>query len=135
MGRPEHPHVVVVNDNPDFLELMGDLLHDERYPVTLIDGDRENAVELVEAAQPDALIIDLRLGRETLHGWEVLRQLRNHKQLSQLPTIVCSGDVQAINRLSDEIRSMERVAVLRKPFNIDELFALLDAILSEEPPG
>jgi CheY-like chemotaxis protein len=39
--------VVVVNDSPEFLELMADLLHDERYPVTVIDGDRGNAVELI----------------------------------------------------------------------------------------
>jgi CheY-like chemotaxis protein len=135
MVRPERPHVVVVNDNPDFLDLMGDLLHDERYPVTLIDGDRDNAVELVEAAVPDALIIDLRLGRDTLHGWEVLREVRTNQQLARLPTIVCSGDLQALDRLSDEIRTMDRVAVLRKPFQIEDLFALLDALLEGEPPG
>lgn len=135
MARVERPHVVVVNDNPDFLDLMADLLHDEHYPATVIDGDRDNAVELIEAAVPDALIIDLRLGKDTLHGWDVLREVRSHKELSHLPTIVCSGDLEAMERLSDEIRTMDRVAVLRKPFQIEDLFALLDALLQDQPPG
>lgn len=129
----ENPRVVVVNDNSEFLEVMADLLHDERYPVTLIDGDRENAVELIRAAIPQTLIIDLRLGSDELHGWDVLQQVRRDPQLSELPTIICTGDTQGLIGLGDEIANMRRVATLRKPFSADELFATLDALLEKEP--
>jgi CheY-like chemotaxis protein len=116
MTRPTQPRVVVINDNPDFLDLMGDLLHDERYPVTLIDGDRPNTLELIEAALPQALIIDLRLGSDELHGWDVLKQVRSHATLSRLPTIVCSADIDALATVERESRDHGRTAVLRKPF-------------------
>jgi CheY-like chemotaxis protein len=125
----EKPRITVVNDSPEFLELMADLLHDERYPVTLIDGDRENAVELIEAALPQALIIDLRLGSEQLHGWEVLTAVRRHPDLSELPILICTGDLAGLEGLADDLAGMRRVATITKPFSADELFSSLDALL------
>jgi CheY-like chemotaxis protein len=129
----EHTNIVVVNDSPEFLEVMADVLHDHRYAATVIDGDRDNAVELVRAAEPDGLIIDLRLGREELHGWEVLQQIRRDPQLNELPTIICSGDIEALKGLRDDVAGMRRVTVLKKPFSVDELMATLRQVLELEP--
>ena len=129
----EHTHIVVVNDNPDFLEAMADLLHDHRYAATVVDGDRDNAVELVRAAEPDGLIIDLRLGRDELHGWDVLRQIRSDPDLSELPTVICSGDVEALDSVVEAVAGMRRVATIKKPFSIDEMMATLEHVLEREP--
>jgi CheY-like chemotaxis protein len=129
----EHRHIVVVNDNPDFLMLMAELLQSENYAATVIDGDRDNAVDLVRAAEPDGLIIDLRDGDGKLHGWDVIQEIRRDPELGDLPTLICSGDTRALARLADEVLSMRRVALIAKPFNIDELFAKLDALLEREP--
>jgi CheY-like chemotaxis protein len=125
--------VTVVNDNPEFLTLMGDLLKEERYAVTLVDGDRDDAVSLIEASQPQALIIDLRLGRAELHGWEVLRELRSDPALSELPTLICTGDLRGLEVVADQLAGMRRVSTLKKPFDIEELFTKLDALLEREP--
>src|SRR5918992_6206857 len=130
---PERTHVVVVNDSPEFLDLMADLLSDRRYPVTVIDGDRDNAADLVRAAVPAALIIDLRQGRDELHGWNVLQEVRRDPELSELPTLICSGDIQALAAIGDEVAGMRRVAMLAKPFGIEELFERLEALLEREP--
>ncbi len=130
---PEHTHIVVVNDNQEFLEVMAELLHDERYAATVIDGDRDNAVDLVRAAEPDGLIIDLRLGRDELHGWDVLQEVRRDPELSELPTLICSGDVQALDQLVDDMAGMRRVATIEKPFSIDQLLSKLDELLEREP--
>jgi CheY-like chemotaxis protein len=129
----QKPRITVVNDSPEFLELMADLLHDERYPVTLVDGDRENAVELIVAALPQALIIDLRLGSDELHGWDVLTAVRRHPDLSELPTLVCTGDLKGLERLAGDLAGMRRVATITKPFSVDELFSSLDALMQMEP--
>ena len=131
---PEQPQrVTVVNDNPEFLKLMGDLLHEERYMVTLVDGDREDAVALIAASRPQALIIDLRLGRNELHGWEVLQALRSDPELSELPTLICTGDIRGLEQVAERMAGMRRVSTLTKPFAIDELFSKLDALLEREP--
>jgi len=129
----EHRHIVVVNDNPEFLELMAELLHSENYAATVIDGDRDNAVDLVRAAEPDCLIIDLRGGGGELHGWDVIQEIRRDPKLSELPTLICSGDTRALAQLAEDLVDKPRVSVIEKPFNIDELFAKLDALLEREP--
>jgi CheY-like chemotaxis protein len=130
---PERTHIVVVNDNPEFLELMSDVLRDGRFPTTVIDGDRDDAVDAIRAAKPQLLIIDLRLGRDELHGWEVIQQVRSDSELSDLPTLICTGDREALGLLEDDLADMRRVATLLKPFSIDELMAELQALLTREP--
>jgi CheY-like chemotaxis protein len=129
----EHTHIVVVNDSPEFLEVMADVLHDHRYAVTVIDGDRDDALELVQAAEPDGLIIDLRLGRDELHGWDVLQELRRDPQLRELPTVICSGDLEALASIEETARDMRRVATLKKPFAVAEMLSTLELVLAREP--
>jgi DNA-binding response OmpR family regulator len=124
----EMQRVTVVNDSPEFLELMADVLHDASYPATVIDGDRDNALALIEAAEPEILIIDLRLGSEGLHGLDIVRWARQHPQLSQVPTIVCSADRYGVEQVRDELDAMSGVTVLMKPFSVDELYAALRAL-------
>jgi CheY-like chemotaxis protein len=133
MSAPERTHVVVVNDSPEFLEMMAEVLADEHYPVTVIDGDRKEATDLIRAAVPDALIIDLRLGQRELHGWDVLQEVRRDPKLRELPTLVCTGDLRALGQLEDQLTAMRRVDTLRKPFEIDELYAKLARLVELEP--
>jgi CheY-like chemotaxis protein len=130
---PEQTHVVVVNDNPEFLELMADVLHDERYPTTVIDGDRDNAVDLIRAAMPQVMIIDLRLGSAELHGWDVFKEIRSDPALRELPTLICTGDLEALSRLADDLGGMRRVDTLTKPFSVEELMSKLRALMAREP--
>jgi CheY-like chemotaxis protein len=129
----DHTHIVVVNDSPEFLDVMADLLHDHRYAATVIDGDREDAVELVRAAEPDGLIIDLRLGRDELHGWDVLQEIRRDPQLSELPTVICSGDLEGLAGLEEKLAGFRRVATIRKPFAVAEMLSTLEDVLEREP--
>jgi CheY-like chemotaxis protein len=130
---PERTHVVVVNYNPEFLDLMADVLHDERYPTTVIDGDRDDAVDLIRAAVPQVLIIDLRLGKDELHGWEVLQEVRADPDLRDVPALICTGDTVGLAALQEAMASMRRVDCLVKPFSIDELFTKLQGLLAREP--
>jgi CheY-like chemotaxis protein len=130
---PERTHVVVVNDNPEFLDLMADVLHDERYPATVIDGDREDAVELIRAAVPQVLIIDLRLGKDELHGWDVVKEVRRDPELRDVPALICTGDKIALAALDEQLVGMRRVATLLKPFSIDELMSKLQTLMAREP--
>jgi CheY-like chemotaxis protein len=133
MQSEQPQRVTVVNDNLEFLKLMGDLLHEGRYVVTLVDGDLDDAVDLIRASKPQALIIDLRLGRAELHGWDVLRSLRSDPDLSELPTLICTGDLHGLEQVADQLGGMRRVSTLKKPFDIDELFSKLGELLEREP--
>ncbi len=123
--------VTVVNDNPEFLELIHEILEDDRFDTTTIDGDREDALDAVRASRPDVLMIDLRLGSDKLHGWDIAQKVRAEPDFHGLPVLVCSADLQALAEISDELDDTRHVAKLSKPFGIDDLTIAIDRLLAE----
>jgi len=127
--------VTVVNDNPDFLELVHDILEDDRFDATTIDGDRGDALEAIRASRPDILMIDLRMGSDELHGWDIAQQVRHEPEFDGLPVLVCSADLMALERLEGDLEVMRHVGTLVKPFGVDELTAALDRLLAGADPA
>ena len=123
--------VTVINDNPIFLELVAEILADERHQTTLIDGDRADALQRVKDSRPDLLMIDLRMGTHRLHGWAIAQEVRRDPQLDRLPVLVCSADIDALHEIAVDLENTQRVRALQKPFGIDELYEAIDALLTE----
>jgi CheY-like chemotaxis protein len=125
------PRITVVNDNPEFLELLRDILKDEHYAATAIDGDLADALDRVIASRPDLLILDLRMGSDELHGWDIAQQLRREPSLEGLPLLICSADVLTLQALANDLNETKRIRTLPKPFAIAELTAAIDGLLAE----
>lgn len=125
---PELKRVTVVNDSPEFLQLMQDLLQDADYPATLIDGERENAFELIEASEPEILIVDLRLGANDKRGLEILGLVREDDTLRNVPTVICTADRWGMEAVEEAIAAFPHVAVLTKPFAIADLYRVLEEL-------
>lgn len=122
--------ITVVNDNPEFLELMRNILEDDRYQATTIDGDAPDALERIRASAPDLLIVDLRLGDDTVHGWDIAQQVRHAEDLDDLPVLVLSGDVVTLHELEADLAGTQHTEALTKPFGLDELEAAINRLLS-----
>jgi CheY-like chemotaxis protein len=120
---PGHnPRITVINDNPEFLELMNVLLEKNAgYDVTTIDGDTIRDIEPIRGSRPDLLIIDLRLRPDGLAGWDILLAIREDGELGQLPIILCTGDLESLREHAAAITEDPFVATLEKPFHIEEL--------------
>jgi CheY-like chemotaxis protein len=123
--------ITVVNDNPEFLELMHDILEGERHDTVLIDGDRPTALDEIRASDPDMLIIDIRLGVEGDHGWEIAQAVRETPSLARLPVLLCCTDPHALKELEDQIAAAQRVETLPKPFSLEELNEAIDRLLGQ----
>ena len=124
------PHVTVVNDNPEFLDLVHDILEGDRYDTTLVDGDRPDALDLIRSSRPDLLMIDVRLGVEGDHGWEIAQEVRSEPQFEELPVLLCSADTLALQELEAGLAETRRVATLAKPFAIESLLSTIDELLA-----
>ena len=123
--------VTVVNDNQEFLDLVHDILEGDRYDTTMIDGDRPDAVDVIRSSRPDLLMIDVRLGVEGDHGWEIAQEVRTDPQLRELPVLLCSADVLALAELESGLAESRRVATLAKPFTIDLLVSTIEELLAD----
>ena len=132
MTDSRRPRISVVNDNPDFLELMSAILdEDAGYEVSLFAGERTTAAELAGSA-PDLLIIDLLLGG--VSGWELVVLARADARLASVPVIVCSADVTELRGRAAELERIGDIHVLEKPFGVDQVTDLVDRLVGRTVP-
>lgn len=121
--------VTVVNDNPDFLALMEDVLTADRYAVTVIDGDHISSTAPIVASKPELLIIDLRLASDGLKGWDLLIEAIGSGAFDDVPIIICTAAISEVRERAESIAELPNVEVLTKPFDLVELEALLGKLL------
>ena len=87
--QPEDaPTVLVCDDDPDILEILGRLLTQHGYAARPVARGRE-AVELAVSGHPDVILLDLRMPGMT--GWEAIAELKARPQTENTPIIVMSG--------------------------------------------
>lgn len=133
--QEHNPRITVINDNPEFLELMNALLEKNAgYDVTTIDGDEILDIEPIRRSRPDLLVIDLRLRRDGLAGWDILLAIRQDAELEQLPIILCTGDLEGLKEHAAALTEDPMVATLQKPFHVEELEELVRRFVGEASP-
>jgi CheY-like chemotaxis protein len=133
MPESRRPRISVLNDNPDFLELMSAILdEDAGYDVQLFNG-QETGIDMLAASEPNLIIVDLLLGGAS--GWEVVTLSRADERLADVPIIVCSADVAALRNRADELERFGNVHVLAKPFGIDEITGIVEQLIGRAVPA
>lgn len=116
--------ITVIDDSPEILAVFGDALRREGVEVTLLD-DRVT-IQQIEMSEPELLVVDLRLGTDHLPGWEIIRHIRAHPMLADVPVIVCSGALDQMRDYGGPGAGMPRTYLLPKPFSLPDLEAVLD---------
>lgn len=125
----DRPRISVVNDNPDFLELMSAILdEDAGYEVSLFNGE-ETTISDLAASSPDLVIVDLLLGAAS--GWELVTLSRADERLAETPIVVCSADVTSLRAREDELAQVANLHVLTKPFGIDQVTDLVERLIGK----
>ena len=114
--------VLVVEDDPSVRGLLQTLLSAEGYQVaTASDG----LAGLVKASsQPPALVL-LDLMMPDLGGVRVLEEMQDDPELAQVPVIVVTGKVDAIESMRELLGEDN---VFLKPFAVGELLARVDNV-------
>jgi CheY-like chemotaxis protein len=119
--------IAVVNDDTVFLEMMAAVLR-ERGWETSIYREGNQAFEHLREDLPDVIILDIRMENPET-GWTILELLTLDARTAIIPVIICSA---AINDLRAHESRLARygIAVLPKPFDVDALYAQVDAALA-----
>jgi CheY-like chemotaxis protein len=115
--------VTVVDDSPELLALLGDVLRFDGVDVSLFDGG--TTLQDIEESAPDLLVLDLRLASNGLTGMEVIRNVRSDRVLRDVPIVVCSAALDEVREHEEELHRTPRVYVLPKPFSLDEFESCL----------
>jgi CheY-like chemotaxis protein len=128
----KQPHIMVLNDDAIFLDVMNDLLTEEGFRVTLVRESRK-AYELVRAERPDLLALDIRMGNE-LTGFELISLLTLDPVTHAIPLIVASADSQALREHEAQLAN-QNIGVLHKPFDLEDLLRLIREKLGQAAEG
>lgn len=132
MSEQRRPRICVVNDNPEFLELMSAILDDDAgYDVRLFDGEK-TTIDEIAVCDPDLVIVDLLLAGAS--GWEIVALSRADPRLADRPILVCSADVSALREKAEELARIGGVHVLEKPFSIDEITEVVERLIGRPAP-
>jgi DNA-binding response OmpR family regulator len=122
------PRVLVVDDDPAVSTLMQVLLRRRGYVCDCI-GDGEEAIRRLRTGGYSAVLLDLML--PGAFGFDVIRFLRAERPAMAARVVVVTAACKATLRDFD---ASTVHAVLRKPFDIDELVAKVDACAALDIP-
>jgi signal transduction histidine kinase len=116
--------VLLVEDDRDVRETVGDLLQAEGYEVELADNGQQALNQLrAEAVLPDAIVLDLNM--PVMDGWQFRAIQKEDPGLSGIPVIAVSADRSA------PAVAISSQAYIQKPFDFPSLIRTLDRVLFE----
>ncbi len=119
------PLVLVVDDDPDILEAICDILEAEGYRVARARHGEE-ALSRVDAERPDVILLDLMM--PVMDGVAFSHALRLRPAVRDVPIVVISADGNP-----QRAASVGASGYLAKPFDIDALLAQVAGITRARP--
>jgi CheY-like chemotaxis protein len=127
------PHLYVINSDEGFLDLIRDILADERIHVTVEQMRPNVEVTLgnLRAAQPDLVLIDVVPYQQD--AARLLEALAAAIDLQELPVMLASTRPQAAEALAQQYPQLVR-EVLGKPFEIADFFVKLRHLIGMNTP-
>jgi len=118
------PRILVVDDTPNNVKLLRDLLEVKGYAVaTAASG--EEALTRLPVENPDLVLLDVMM--PGLSGYDVCRRIRETPETALLPVVLCTS----LDPQTERVKGMEAGAddFLNKPVNQAELFARVKSLL------
>lgn len=114
--------ILVVDDEPDIIEFLQELLEQEGYTVATTDK-AEYVEKLHDGDLPDLILIDLLLSGKD--GRDIVKQLKSQEETKHIPVMMFSAHPNA----EETARGAGADDFIAKPFEMDELVAKVAKLL------
>ena len=112
--------ILIVDDEQDIRELVGDILQDEGYPVRLA-ANSEDCMALINEEPPSLMILDIWLKDSRMDGIDILKAVKRDNP--DVPVVIISGH----GNIEIAVAAIKQGAYdfIEKPFNIDQLMVVV----------
>ncbi len=125
-AAPAGPLLLVVDDSDDMRQLLREVLASQGYEVLTAESSGR-ALTLMTRRVPDLVITDLMM--PGMSGFSLRSLMLRRPELSSVPVIVLSA------YWARPGETLDAVAVLTKPINLDRLLEAVDRGLAHRPVG
>lgn len=122
--------ILVVDDDPDFVEIMRTILQKEGHEIATA-GNGDQAFQLMQKDKPDLVLLDIMMSY-VLDGLNLTRQMRMNPKLKDIPILMVTSLTGA--QTTEMHPSDNYVAVdgwLSKPVQPKELIERVNALLGQ----
>ena len=112
--------ILIVDDERDIRELIGDILQDEGFE-TRLARDSDECMKSIDEAQPALLILDIWLKDSHMDGIDILKTVK--RDYPDIPVVIISGH----GNIEIAVAAIKQGAYdfIEKPFNIDQLLVVV----------
>jgi DNA-binding response OmpR family regulator len=114
--------ILLVEDDIDIGEFIAQALNDETPYTVLHVTDGKRALESAGSVKPSLFILDYQL--PGMNGIELHDRLHALKELENIPTLIVSANFPSRKEMQQR-----HIAFLKKPFDLNDLFKLVEKLL------
>ncbi len=113
-------NILIVDDERDIRELIGDILNDEGFE-TRLASNSEECLSQLSSSLPSLIILDIWLNDSQMDGIDILKYVKNN--YPDVPVIIISGH----GNVEIAVAAIKQGAYdfIEKPFNIDQLLVVI----------
>ena len=120
--------ILCIEDEFEMIELIRMVLDREGFEVAGAMGG-EQGLSMIKEFKPDLILLDLMM--PGTDGWEVYRQMRADKTLTDIPVIIVTAKAQSIDRVLG-LQVAKVADYITKPFGPKELVASVQRVLTRQ---
>lgn len=117
LPQPTQLQILVIDDNPDWIELQQRYVSNTRYQV-IGTSDSIHAAGMAAHMQPAAILLDVMI--QAVDGWQILSELRYEPTTAGIPVVICT-----ILPVADLALALGADAFLHKPVSQDHYLEML----------
>lgn len=112
--------ILIVDDERDIRELIGDILRDEGFE-TRLAANAETCMAEIDASVPSLMVLDIWLKDSHMDGIDILKHVK--REHPEVPIIIISGH----GNIEIAVAAIKQGAYdfIEKPFNIDQLMVVV----------
>ncbi|MDR3357481.1 MAG: sigma-54 dependent transcriptional regulator [Desulfovibrio sp.] len=110
----ERSHILIVDDEKNYLLVLQTLLEDEGYTVTAVN-DPETALAFLDESEVDVVVTDIKMPK--VSGQEVLQRIKKHWPHIPVLVMTAFGSIES----AVEVMKFGAFDYITKPFSNDEL--------------
>jgi CheY-like chemotaxis protein len=130
----EHAKILIVDDDPDYIDVLKTILESEQYNVVTA-ADRTEGMKEIKAEKPDLAILDVMMATWQ-DGFEMSRQLKKDPQLKDMPVLMLTAVEKrtgiGFKSTAGDPTWLPMDAFLNKPVEPEILLAEVKKLLSKK---